>query len=126
VSPKTETLPGSGLVIEAGTVGGVRWTWDAFSNDRIFLTIINEQTGVYRLGEDWRQDETAPAYTVTLEADPPMIATLTWPEGLPAAEANAKLNAARAINFIPSLVASAPGCRSVLDLPMISCTDVRP
>jgi hypothetical protein len=123
VSPATITLPGSGLTIEQGSVGGVRWTWDAYSGDRLFLTVINEQTGVYALDEGWRQDETAPAWTVTMDADPPMIATLTWPAGIPAAEANARLNAARAINFLPPLVASAPGCRSILDLPLIPCSD---
>jgi 4-hydroxy-tetrahydrodipicolinate reductase len=55
-----------------------------------------------------------------------MTATLAWPAGTPAAEANTQLNAARAINFLPALVAASPGCRSVLDLPMITGTDARP
>ncbi|MET0145731.1 MAG: hypothetical protein ABW328_13240 [Ilumatobacteraceae bacterium] len=125
LAPTTVTLPASGLTIERGTVGGVRWTWDAYSGERVFLTVINEQTGVYELGDGWRQDETAAAWTLTVDADPPVIATMTWPDGLPAATCNAKLNAARAINFLPALVSAPPGCRSLLDLPTITCSDAR-
>jgi 4-hydroxy-tetrahydrodipicolinate reductase len=125
-SPEAVTLPGSGLVIEEGTTGGVRWIWDAYTGDRVFLTISNEQTGVLGLGDGWRDDETAPAWTVRLDASPPLVATLSWPEGTLAAEANAHLNAARAVNFLPALVAAPPGCRSVLDLPMITCSDAQP
>jgi hypothetical protein len=124
LAPETVTLPGSGLTIEAGTVGGVRWTWSGYSGDHEFLTIVNEQTAVFGLGEDWRQDDSAPAWTAELDASPPMVCTLTWPDGLPAATANAQLNAARAINVVAALVAAPPGCRSVLDLPMI--TSVHP
>lgn len=121
-APTTEKLPGSGLVIEKGTTAGVRWTWDAYSGDRVFLTVINEQSGLLGLGEGWRQDDSAAAWTVTVDGEPPIVATMTWPAGTPAAAANARLNAARAINFIPALVAALPGPRSVLDLPMITGT----
>lgn len=120
LAPETVTLPGSGLTIEAGTVAGVRWTWSAYSGDREFLTIVNEQTGVFGLGADWRQDNAAPAWTVDIDASPPMVCTLTWPEGVPAAAANSQLNAARAINVTHALVKAPPGALSVLDLPMIT------
>lgn len=126
LASETVTLPGSGLVIEAGTVGGVRWTWTASSDGRPFLTVVNEQTGILGLGEGWRRDDAAPAWTVELDASPPLVCTLTWPEGVPAARANAELNAARAINVVSALIAAPPGCRSVLDLPMITCSDTSP
>jgi 4-hydroxy-tetrahydrodipicolinate reductase len=81
--------------------------------------VINEQSALFGLGDDWRQGESEPAWTVTIDGDPPVVATMTWPPGTPAAAANARLNAARAVNFIPALVAAPPGPRSVLDLPMI-------
>lgn len=123
VATTAVTLPGSGLHIEAGQVAGVRWTWDAYSGDHVFLTVVNELTAVYGLGPDWRRNDDTAAWTVTIDGSPPLQATLTWPEGTVAAEANAMLNAARAVNFLPALVAAPAGCRSVLDLPMITCTD---
>jgi 4-hydroxy-tetrahydrodipicolinate reductase len=123
IAATTATLPGNGLVIEAGTVGGVRWTWVAYSGDRPFLTIVNEQTAVFGLGEGWRKDDADPAWSVELDASPPLIATLTWPEGESAAACNAQLNAARAINMVDALIDAPPGCLSILDLSMVTCSD---
>jgi 2,4-diaminopentanoate dehydrogenase len=119
-APRTAVMPGSGYVIEKGTVGGVRWTWSARSGDHVFLTIVNEQTGLFGLGPDWRQDDSAPAWTVEIDGDPPMIATVTWPDGIAAAAANTELNAARAINMMMAMVDAPPGCRTILDLPLIT------
>lgn len=126
IAAQTATLPGSGLKIETGTVGGVRWTWVAYSGDRPFLTIVNEQTAVFGLGEGWRSDDSEPAWTVELDASPPLVATLSWPQGQSAAACNAQLNAARAINMIDAVIDAPPGCLSVLDLPMITCSDALP
>lgn len=123
IATATTTLPGCGLVIEAGTVGGVRWTWVAYSDGRPFLTIVNEQTVMFGLGEGWRRDDTEPAWTVELDASPPLVATLSWPEGASAAACNAQLNAARAINMVDALTDAPPGCLSILDLPMVTCSD---
>lgn len=126
VAPRAETLPGSGLAIAAGTVAGVRWTWTAYSGDRPFLTIVNEQTALYGLGPGWRNDDRDPAWVVELDASPPLVATLSWPEGESAAACNAQLNAARAINVIEALIDAPAGCTSILSLPMIACGDAAP
>jgi 4-hydroxy-tetrahydrodipicolinate reductase len=119
-APRSLTLPGSGYLIEEGTIGGVRWTWEARSGDEVFLTIVNEQTAVFGLGDGWRADDDAPAWTVEIAASPPLVATLSWPDGVAHAQANSQLNAARAINMVPVLVEAPPGCRTILDLAMIS------
>jgi 4-hydroxy-tetrahydrodipicolinate reductase len=119
-APRTVTMPGSGYVVEKGTIGGVRWTWEAYSGGEVFLTIVNEQTGVYGLGPGWRTDDEASAWTVEIEASPPLVVTLTWPDGVSHALANSHLNSARAINMVPALVDAPPGCHTVLDLAMIS------
>lgn len=124
VAQETVTLPASGLTIEAGTLAGVRWTWTAYTGARPFLTVVNEQTAIFGLEEGWRRDDRDPAWTVELDADPPLIATLTWPQGVSAATCNTQLNAARAINMTEKLIDAPVGCRSVLDLPMVSCSDV--
>jgi 4-hydroxy-tetrahydrodipicolinate reductase len=123
IAARTAHLPASGLTIKAGTVGGVRWSWVAYSGDRPFLTIVNEQTAVFGLGDGWRNDDADPAWTVELDASPPLVATLSWPQGQSAAACNAQLNAARAINMIGAVIDAPPGCLSVLDLPMITCSD---
>jgi 2,4-diaminopentanoate dehydrogenase len=119
-APETITMPGSGYVVRKGTIGGVRWTWEATSGGNVFLTIVNEQTGVFGLGDTWRRDNEAPAWTVEIDADPPLVATLTWPDGIPHALANSHLNSARAINMITTMVDAPPGCRTLLDMNMIT------
>lgn len=126
LATETTALPGSGLIIEAGTVAGVKWTWVAYSGERPFLTIVNEQTAVLGLGDGWRSDDGEPAWTVELDASPPLVATLSWPAGESSAACNVQLNAARAINMIDVLIEADPGCLSILDLPMVRCSDAVP
>ncbi len=112
-----EVLPGSGLLVRAGTVAGAQWSFVAYSGDRVFLRITNEQTALLGLGPGWRENHDEPPWRVEIDGEPPIVATFGWPEGIEPGAANSQLNSARAINVIPRLVASPPGCVSVLDFP---------
>jgi 4-hydroxy-tetrahydrodipicolinate reductase len=123
IADEDVTLEGSGLVIKKGTVAGARWSVTGYTGERPFVTITNEQTAVLGLGEGWRRDHAQPPYTVEIAGDPPIIATLGWPEGTPPGIANYHLNAARAMNTVTRLVAAPAGAVSVLDFPVVTAND---
>jgi hypothetical protein len=116
-------LEGSGLLVKAGTVAGAQWTFAAFTGERQFLTITNEQTAVLGLGPGWRQDHDEPPYRVEIDGEPPIVATFGWAGGVEPGAANSLLNSARAMNVVPRLVAAPSGCVSVLDFPAASAGD---
>jgi 4-hydroxy-tetrahydrodipicolinate reductase len=118
-----EELIGSGLIVKAGTVAGAQWEFAAYSGSKKFLTITNEQTAVLGLGPGWRDNHEEPAWRVEIDGDPPVVATFGWPRGVEPGAANSRLNAARAMNVIPRLVAARPGCVSVLDFPAVVAGD---
>ena len=116
-------LPGSGLLVKAGTVAGAQWKFVATAGDREFLTITNEQTAVLGLGPGWRENHDEPPWRVEIDGDPPIVATFGWPDGVEPGAANSLLNVSRAMNIIPRLVAAPPGCVSVLDFPAVVAGD---
>jgi hypothetical protein len=116
-------LEGSGYLVAEGTVAGAQWTVTGYCGDRPFITITNEQTAVLGLGPGWRQDNHQAPYTVEIDGDPPIVATMGWPEGVEPGAANSRLNTARAMNTIVRLVDAPPGAASVLDFPAVVAAD---
>ena len=116
-------LPASGMHIKAGTVAGAQWRFAAFTGDREFLTITNEQTAILGLGPGWRDSHDEPPWRVEIDGEPPLVATFGWPPGGEPGALNALLNSARAMNTIPRLVAAPAGCISVLDFPAVVAGD---
>jgi len=110
-------LPGSGLLVKAGTVAGAQWEFRAFSGDHEYLRITNEQTAILGLGPGWRANHEEPPWRVEVDGDPPIVATFGWPNGVEPGDATSRLNASRAMNMILRLVSAPPGCVSVLDFP---------
>lgn len=117
IAPRRVVLEASGLVIEEGTVANVRWTWMARANGRDFYRMSNEQSTILGLGEGWRETYDEPAYRVEVDGDPDIYLTMGWPPGSIPATANYALNAARAMNVMPRLVAAKPGLLTVMDFP---------
>ena len=110
-------LPGSGLVVEAGTVAGIEWTFVGRSGAHEFYTVSNEQTAALGLGPGWRESFEDPPWRVEIDGEPPIVATFGWPPGVAPGKSTQLLNVSRAMNTIPRLVAARPGCVTVLDFP---------
>lgn len=126
VTPVELCLRPSGLTLPAGTVAGARWTLTASSGETDYLFVCNEQTAALGLGrgeDGWRQNHEEPAWRVEMAADPPIVATMGWPDGVDPSTSTAHLNACRAINTIPRLVAAPAGPVTVLDFPAVAATD---
>jgi 2,4-diaminopentanoate dehydrogenase len=119
LAPEDAVLPTSGLLVKAGTVAGAQWEFRAYSGEREFLRITNEQTAVLGLGPGWRENHEEPPYRVEIDGEPPLVATIGWGQGAAPGEANSLLNVSRAMNTVSRLVAAPPGCMSVLDFPAV-------
>jgi 2,4-diaminopentanoate dehydrogenase len=118
-------LQPSGLEIKAGTPAGVQWTFTAYSDGQPFFELVNQQTAQLGLGEGWRSEEAEPNWRVEIEGTPRIVCTVD----LPASDEDdldhvAALNAARAVNCLPRIVAGPPGCRTVLDVPAPAVTRI--
>jgi hypothetical protein len=123
LAPRRTVLEASGLVIEEGTVANVRWTWMARANGRDFYRMSNEQSTILGLGEGWRETYDEPAYRVEVDGEPDIYLTMGWPPGSIPSTANYSLNAARAMNVMPRLVAAKPGLLTVMDFPSPVASD---
>jgi len=117
IAPYRTVLEASGVVLEEGTVAGVRWTIAARANGREFYRLTNELTAMLALGESWRQTIEAPAWQVEIIGDPSLVCTLGWPEGADPHKSNTHLNAARAINMLSRVVEARSGLLTILDFP---------
>lgn len=116
-SPEDLELTPSGHKVRKGTPAGVRWTFTAFTGDIPFYQLVNEQTVRLGLAEGWRQSVDDPNWTVRVVGTPTVTATVALPHGEGEGDPVSALNAARAVNYIPRLLAAPAGWHTVLDLP---------
>jgi 4-hydroxy-tetrahydrodipicolinate reductase len=112
-------LQPSGLAVKKGSIAGARWTFTAYTSgdgEVPFYEVVNEQTVGLGLAPGWRVSEDEPNWTVEIEGIPSVscVFDLAFDRDL---EPVSALNAARAVNFIPVLVAAEPGTKTVLDVP---------
>jgi len=110
-------LQPSGLKVAEGAVAGVRWTFTAYSEDRPFYILVNEQTTRLDIGGDWRAEENIPNWRVVIEGNPRIECQFSLQADPNGPDEVAALNAARAVNFLPQVIAAPPGWHTVLDVP---------
>jgi 4-hydroxy-tetrahydrodipicolinate reductase len=114
-APRDITLP-NGMCIPKGTTAGVRWEFTgATSSGEHFYSLTKEQVAVAGLGPTWRASADEPQWRVEIEGTPSLRCEVTPMADGGFGETTAELNAARAVNLVPRIVAAEPGCRSVLD-----------
>jgi hypothetical protein len=123
LAPERAVLPASGLLLEKGMVAGVRWSLVGRADGREFYRVSNEQTALLGLGEGWRRSNDEPAWRVEIDGEPSIVSTFGWPDGADPGRENTLLNAARAMNILPRLVAAPPGLLTVLDFPAPVASD---
>jgi 2,4-diaminopentanoate dehydrogenase len=116
-TPEDMELSPSGLKVGKGTAAGVRWTYTAYSGDLPFFELVNEQTVRLGLGEGWRSSASEPNWRVELTGVPNIRCVVDLPDDGDGVAPVSALNAARAVNFVPRLVAAPPGCLTLLDMP---------
>lgn len=123
LTPRREVLQASGLVLEEGSVAGIRWTIAARADGREFYRLTNELTAMLALGDGWRQTTEEPAWQVEIDGEPPLVCSLGWPPGVEPHRSNTLLNAARAMNMLPRVIDARPGLLTVLDFPAAVAAD---
>ncbi|EIV92454.1 dihydrodipicolinate reductase [Frankia sp. QA3] len=117
-APEDITLQPSGLVIPKGHVAGARWTLTAYSNGKPFYELVNEQSAVLGLGDDWRSDINEPNWRVVVDGSPSIELQFGLPGSHDGPDHVAALNAARAVACLPRVAAAQKtGWVTVLDLP---------
>lgn len=123
LAPRRTVLEASGLVLEPGTIAGVRWTLAARADGREYYRLTNELTTMLGLGEGWRETTDTPAWQVEIEGEPSIVCTVGWPPGVEPHHSNTLLNASRAMNMLPRVIAAKPGLLTVLDFPAAMAGD---
>ena len=111
----------NGLCIAKGTAAGVRWTCGGFIGQHQWYTCVCELTCAYDLGSDWRQNESEPPFSVKITGTPSLQANFSAQGSADDIGPINDLNAARAVNLIPHIIAAPPGCRDILELPFVTC-----
>jgi hypothetical protein len=108
----------NGLEIPAGTAAGVRWEFTGYTTSaEPFYQLTKEQVAAVGLGPSWRASADAPLWRVEIDGAPSLVCEVSTVSDGGFGEATAEANAARAVNLIPQIVAAAPGCLSLLDIP---------
>jgi 4-hydroxy-tetrahydrodipicolinate reductase len=114
-APQNLFLANSGLVIEKGTVAGVRWQFTGSSAGRAYYQMNVEMTVALGLAPGWRTSIEQPNWRIELDGTPNLVAEITVP--VPVGPGIIELNAARAVNSVSRVVEAPVGCRSIFDFP---------
>lgn len=112
----------NGLLIREGTAAGVRFTFSGFVGEHPWYTLVCEFTCAYGLGPDWRQTVDDPQFTAVIEGTPSIRGTVTTLAGGHDVAGVLDMNAARAVNLVPLVIAAETGCRNILELPFVTST----
>jgi hypothetical protein len=118
LSPRTVTVA-SGLTIEAGTIGAMRWSLTGVigGRDRLVINHVNRMGS--EMAPDWPNLGTEGGYRIEIDGFPPYRGDfpLANPGGLGNSLDDAVvMTAARCVNAIAATVGAAPGYRTVNEL----------
>ena len=122
VSPETFTTTG-GMVIEAGTIGAMRWRLVGVVGGEPKLSINHISRMSPQMAPDWPKMGEQGGYRIEIDAFPPFVGH--FPMALPGGTGSSfddalVMTAARCINAIEPVVAASPGYKTFLDLPPLT------
>jgi len=123
-APEFIHLEPSGLTIPAGSAAGIRWTFLGITGDRPFYEMNVEMTVGLNLGPGWRTSPVQPNWRIEIDGTPSLVAEITLPA--PIGPSIIELNAARAVNMVPRVVAAPVGCQSILEMPVVVGSGIGP
>jgi 4-hydroxy-tetrahydrodipicolinate reductase len=119
--PAPESFPYQGRVIEQGTVAGLRFEVAGLVAGRNVISLSHVTRARADLAPDWPRPLRGDAYRVVIEGDPRLDCEFEFAsEDGSNLDGGFAITAMRAVNAIPSVVASEPGLKSVFDLPLIT------
>jgi hypothetical protein len=118
LSPRTVTVA-SGLTIEAGTIGAMRWSLTGVvdGRDRVSINHVNRMGS--EMAPQWPNLGTAGGYRIEIDGFPPYRGD--FPLALPGGTGSSLddavvMTAARCVNAIAATVEAAPGYRTINEL----------
>jgi hypothetical protein len=121
ISPQRSTAP-SGMVVEAGTIGAIRWslTGTIAGTPRLVINHINRM-GI-AMAPDWPNIGTHGGYRVEIDGFPPYRGD--FPLGVPGGTGSSlqdavAMTAARCVNYIDAVARATPGYKTTIDLPTV-------
>jgi 4-hydroxy-tetrahydrodipicolinate reductase len=122
VSPETYTSTPNGMVVEAGTIGAVRWSLSGIVDGQVRLQTNHVNRLMPHAAPDWPSIGDAGGYRIEVDGFPPIRGDFPFgleggtKDGLKDAMA---MTAARLVNSIDHVVRAAPGHLTPNDLPII-------
>jgi len=105
-------------VIEAGTVGAVRFETIGVVDGRDAIVIEHINRMAPDLAPDWPTAERDGTYRIVVEGDPSFQSELTFGNAKDYSEHGMVATTMRVVNAIPAVCAAAPGLVSAADLPL--------
>lgn len=105
-------------VIEAGTVGAVRFETIGVVNGRDAIVIEHVNRMAMDIAPEWPSAARDGTYRVMIDGEPPMQCELTLGDERSFSDDGMLVTTMRVVNAIPAVCAAAPGLVSALDLPL--------
>ena len=128
VAPTDVRLVTAAGVIDAGTIGGIRFQVRGLRNGKPLVILEHVNRMADDVAPHWPRprDPRALAYRVEIDGRPNMRCELSFEQAAEAGEDQGLIaTAMRAINAIPTVHAAPSGLLSALDLPVFSSRNVR-
>jgi hypothetical protein len=122
VSPETYTATPNGMVVEAGTIGAVRWSLSGVVDGQTRVQTNHVNRLMPHAAPDWPSIGDAGGYRIEVDGFPSIRGD--FPFGLPGGTLDGlkdamAMTAARLVNSIDAVVRAAPGHLTPNDLPII-------